>query len=357
MAGRRRAALWLLAAAALALVAAPAGAADPAREALAARDAYVSPRALGPAAPAAEAELAATAAELRRERRPVKLAIAVGPVGAPSMRVYAIRLAQTLGLEEETLVVTAPGRPVTAVGPLPPAQITRTLRAAGVGRVANPVDRVVRAAELVAPPAPEDEGGTREVVILLALAGLGGVWAIAWGARRQARGEHERMLEARAAMRVRLDALRGHATALARRDGLPPGARAPLEHALGAYAQAVAGLQQARSHADVDALEPLVRDGLRELARARERAGDAPGGEDPFAGLCGVDPGHGPATAEADLADGHGATPVCAACREAADRGEPLRRRMIPSSGRPVPFTEAAAPAPPPEQSASAGRS
>ena len=351
MAVRRRAALRLLAATALALVAAaPAVAADPVREALATGDAYVSPRALGPAAPAAEAQLAATAAELRRARRPVKLAIVVGPVGAPSMRVYAIRLSAALGFDEETLVVTAPGRPVTAVGPRPPAQITRRLRAGRVGQIANPVERVVRAAELAAPPAPEEGGGTREVVILLALAGLGGVWAIAWGTRREARRERERMLEARAAMRVRLDALRGHATALARRDDLPAGARAPLEHALGAYAQAVAGLQQARSQADVAALEPLVRDGLRELARARGRAGDAPADEDPFAGLCGVDPGHGPATAEADLDDGLGATPVCAACREAADRGEPPRRRMIPSSGRPVPFTEAVAPASPRER-------
>ena len=52
--------------------------------------------------------------------------------------------------------MTAPGRPVIAVGPRPPADITLRLRAGAVGAVADPVDRVIRAAELAVPPPPDD---------------------------------------------------------------------------------------------------------------------------------------------------------------------------------------------------------
>jgi hypothetical protein len=131
---------------ALSLAGAPAAlGADPALGALRAGDAYASPRVLGESALEARAQLAETAARLRAERRPVKLAVVAGPVGSPSMRAYARRLSAELG-GTETLVVTAPGRAVVAVGPRPPAQITRALRAERVGRIANPVERVIAAA-------------------------------------------------------------------------------------------------------------------------------------------------------------------------------------------------------------------
>jgi len=108
----------VLALAAVVGVVAPARAADPAESALAGADVDVSARVLGDAAPAAARELTEVAAELAAARRPVKLAIVAGPVGAPSMRAYARRLARAIGWAG-TLVVTAPGRPVAAVGPRP----------------------------------------------------------------------------------------------------------------------------------------------------------------------------------------------------------------------------------------------
>ena len=121
MAARGARTAWAASLAALSLAAAapPAGAADPAADALSARDAYASPRALGPLAPAAEAQLQEAADRLAERGQPVKLAIVAGPAGAPSMRVYARRLADEVAGEEETLVVTAPGRAVIAVGPRP----------------------------------------------------------------------------------------------------------------------------------------------------------------------------------------------------------------------------------------------
>ena len=118
----RLAALALLA---LLAASAPALATDPAIVALERDDAYVNPRTLGPASAEAEAELAAAAASLNRARQPVKLAIVLGPVGAPGMQAYVRRLRRTLDYEG-TLVVTAPGRPVAVAGPLPRGTITLT---------------------------------------------------------------------------------------------------------------------------------------------------------------------------------------------------------------------------------------
>src|SRR4029450_7924246 len=111
--------------------------ADPAAGVLEEADVYVSPRALGPAAPAAKAELAEAADRFGDAGQPVKLAIVADPAGAPSMLVYAAppppvklatpappagapsllvyarRLAGDVA-SGETLVVTAPGRPVIA---------------------------------------------------------------------------------------------------------------------------------------------------------------------------------------------------------------------------------------------------
>jgi hypothetical protein len=229
---------------------------------------------------------------------------------------------------------------VVAVGPLPPATITRRLRAARVGRIANPVDRVLAAAPLAAPPAPDEGNGIREVLTLIGLAVLGGAWATAWGVRRQSRHAHERLAERRAVMSVCLDALRARATSLARRSELPEPARARTLAALGAYADSISKLREASRAEEVDALVPRLRAGLDEIAAAAEAVGEELPADDPFAGLCGVDPAHGPATHVAATADRADAIPVCASCRAAADDGRPLARRLVPVGGRPVPFSE-----------------
>jgi hypothetical protein len=341
-AGAARAALAApLAALVLAVAAPAAGAADPAADALSSRDVYASPRALGAGAPAAEAELQAAADRLAGRGQPVRLAVVAGPAGAPSMLVYARRLADDVAREGETLVVTAPRRAVIAVGPRAPAEITRRLRAGRIGSVADPVDRVVRAAELAVPAPPDDEAwGTRAVLVLLALAGLGAAWAVAWAARRQARAERERMLEARAAAAVRLDAVAARAVALLERPGLPPAARAEAERAVAAHDEAAAGLRAARSAADVDRVAPAQREAAAALARAGAAAGDEPAGDDPFAGLCAADPAHGPSTAEAALEGEAEPAEVCAACAEEAAAGRPPRPRLVTIGGRPAPFTE-----------------
>ena len=142
----------LLALAAIALVSpGAASAADPAQDALAVRDAYVSPRALGPAARAEEANLARVAARMAAEGRHVKLAIVLGPVGARNLQAYARTLAGRLAFGG-TLVVTTPGGAAAAAGPRTAADITRALRAAGVRAIANPTERVTVAASVAAPP-------------------------------------------------------------------------------------------------------------------------------------------------------------------------------------------------------------
>jgi hypothetical protein len=339
--GARTAWAASLAALSLAAAAPPAGAADPAAGALSARDAYASPRALGPLAPAAEAQLQEAADRLAERGQPVKLAIVAGPAGAPSMRVYARRLADEVAGEEETLVVTAPERAVIAVGPRPPAEITRRLRAERVGTIAEPVERVVRAAEAAVPAPPDDEGsGTRAVLILLGLAALGAAWAVAWGARRQGRAERERMLEARAAAAVRLDAVAARAGALLGRPELPAAARAEAERAMAAHDEAAAGLRAARSVADVERVAPGIRDAATALSRAGAAAGDKQAADDPFSGLCAADPAHGPAVAEAHIDGRAEPAEVCAVCADDAAAGRPLRPRLVPIGGRPAPFTE-----------------
>ena len=318
-----------------------AAAVDPAADALSSRDAYVSPRALGPAAPAADAELRDAAERLDLKGQPVKLAIVAGPAGAPSRRRYARRLAEAVTDERTTLVVTAPGRPVVAAGPRSPADITRRLRAGGVGAVANPVDRVIRAAELAVPPPPDDAGsGTRAVLVMFGLAALGAAWAVAWAARRRASGDRERMLEARAAAIVRLDAAAARAGHVLARPDLRPAARAEAQRAMTDHDEAAESLKGARSVAVVEAVAPGVRRALAAASRAEAAAGEEPHPDDPFEGLCAADPAHGPAVAEAVLEGGEVPVGVCARCAEEAAEGRPPRRRLVPIGGRPAPFTE-----------------
>jgi hypothetical protein len=315
---------------ALALVAPVAAtAADPAQRALAGRDAYVSPRVLGPAAAQEQQLLIAVAARLKEEGRPVKLAVVLGPVGAPSLRAYVRRLGERLAFEG-TVVATTPTGAVAASGPRPPATIARALTDARVGRIANPVERLTAAAAVAAPaPIDADEVSTRTILILLAVGLLGGLWAFAIGAGRTERQDRRDLAEARARTRICLDALRARATTLMRRDDLPPPARAGVGRALGAYADAVTSLQEMRAVGQVDALAPAVHEGMDEVARAADAVGQDMPSEDPFAGLCALDPAHGPRLDPA---------PLCGRCDDAAGRGEPPLPRMLSVGGRPVPF-------------------
>ena len=321
--------------------AAPAVAVDPALAPLQNADAYVSPRTLGPAAADAQARLAAVAAEFSAGRQPVKFAIVAGPVGAPSILVYTRRLRARLDYLG-TLVVTAPGRPVAAVGPRPPAAITRRLRALSIGTIANPTDRLIVAARAAVPPPQREEGdGLRTLVAFIGLAVIGGGWAVAWGLRREHRQRRRAVSEAKAVMQVCLDALRARAMALARREGLPPDARSRVEAALGSYAQASAMMRSAFTVEDVDRVLLDLRAGLAAVAVAGEAVGEPQPADEPFAGLCGIDPVHGVAEASAPSADHPSPIPVCLDCKRAADAGRPPARRLVPSAGRPVPFSEA----------------
>lgn len=333
----------LAAAAGLALATAPAvaSAADPAEAALAQRDAYVSPRVMGPAAAAEEAALAKAAAELRDEGRPVKLAVVIGPVGAPSLQAYARRLATRLDFDGTLLVARTRGA-VAAFGPRPTADMTRDLRAGRVGRIANPVERVARAARLAAPPPTDDDGALwRPAITLLALGLVGGGWAVAIGLGRQSRQQRRLLAEARARVRVRLDALRSHAVALARRGGLPDGERPHVEGALGGYAEVVAALAETRTVDAVAALDERVGSALSALIGVGERVGARHPRADIFAGLCSVDPAHGLAQDACEV-EGRAGAPVCTGCAEAAASGERLSPRRIPAGGGAVSFTSAA---------------
>lgn len=337
-----RAGAAALAALALAVGAPAAAAADPAPAALDDADVYVSTAALGARAPEAVAALEQTARRLRDAGTPARLAIVQGPAGAPSMRVYARRLARELS-EGETLVVTAPGRPVIAVGPRAPADITRRLRAERIGAVDDPVERVARAAALAVPePLDEEAWGTRAVLVMLGLAALGAAWAVAWGARRRAGAEREVVLEARAAAAVRLDAASARAAALAGRDDLPAAARADLQRAIDARDAAAAALQGARSPADVDGASERIAHALADLSRAAASVGEDQPADDPFAGLCGADPAHGPAVGEGPLEGLDGPAPLCADCAARAADGAPPRPRLVPVAGRPAVFSATA---------------
>jgi len=307
---------------------APAIAADPAQTALASRDAYVSPRVLGPATTAGQATVTAAARRLNLDGRAVKLAVVAGPVGAPTLQVYARGLAGRLGYSG-TLVVTTPSGTIAAVGPRPAATMTRALRAARVGRIVNPVDRLVAAAEVAAPAAVDPGGqGTRSVLILIALGGLGALWAVALGSGRGERRTRRQVAESRARTRVCLDALGARAGALTRRDDLPPPAREGVARALTTYATATTSLEETRRMDQIDELAPDVRSGMDEIARAAETVGEEMPSDDPFAGLCAIDPIHGPASDD-DL---------CPDCADAAERGEMPPPRMLAQDGRPVRF-------------------
>lgn len=344
MRGSARAAMGAIALGLTLAVPAWAGApsADPAQRALVARDAFVSVRALGAAAPEAEKRLAETAARLAGEGKAVKLAIVAGPAGAPSMRAYARRLRRQLAFGG-TLAITAPGRAVVAIGPRPPAAITADLRAARVGRIADPVERVIQAAEH-AVQAPRHDGSgssTRGLTALLALAVIGGAWAAAWGLRRETRRAAAALAAERARVRVELDALRAQLRILAGRSDESPAARTAIDQAMSAYSTALVQLERSRRPDDVWRALPDLEAGLASLREAAGALGTPIADDALFDGLCAIDPGHGPATTRVVPRDGEGALPACDRCADNAAAGRPPMRRMVPLDGRDVPFDEA----------------
>ncbi|MEQ9094322.1 MAG: hypothetical protein RLN63_09445, partial [Miltoncostaeaceae bacterium] len=301
---------------------------------------HVSPRALGEAAPSARAALAEARRDLLAERREVNLVIAPGPIGSPGMTAFARRL-YLLVDEERPVIVTAPGRPLAIWGAEPRESVLVALAASGAAREGDPVERLVAAARgAIAPSRAPD--GTREVVTLLVLAALGAAWAAAWGAHRTDRARSVGLTEARAELRLWLDALRMQAR---RADivHLAPPARHRVGAVMAMCADTLSGLHSARTVADVRSLAPRVRRGFGELRHAT--AGLTPDLGHAWEGLCALDPVHGAALFEADIPR-LGPCAVCRNCRDLAAAGGVPALRLVPRGTGAVPYTSLAADTP-----------
>jgi len=332
-------------AACLAVAGSAAAAGDPAEGALARSAAYASPRALGAGADESQARLAAAAAALAKSGHPAKIAVVLGPAGAPSLAVYARRLRKRLHFAGIVAVATPGGR-TAAAGPLRMRRIVQALQRGGVGEVLDPTARAMLAARLVAGAAPAGHGRsrTRELVALLLLAGVGGAWAGAVGVRRERRRAERRLADERARARLRLDALGARAADLAAREPSDPALRELIACAEDAHERAREAIDAAGDAEAVRRALGGLEEGLAAVAAAARRMGEPiHSAEDPFAGLCALDPAHGPAIGQARAAGAPEPLPACAGCADAAARGERLARRLAPSirDGRPVPFAEA----------------
>lgn len=339
-AARHLAAALIAAAIALA-VPALAAAAPPGSIVSALRDdgVYVSPRVMGEAAAATRAELVDARAELLSQRREVAMAIVPGPAGSRSLLAFARSLRAAAELDGP-LILAAPGRPLAVTGAPAPAAAATALEAARVERIANPADRLVAAAWIVTVPAPEPDG-TTEIAILLILGALGGAWAIAWGSHRTDRRRRDRMSDRRNHVRLGLDALRAHATAVADDPSAGTPAHDAAAQVLALCSDTLAGLHEARTEADIVALIPRIRDGFATLASAMPAEREPVSADDPFAGLCRVDPAHGPAAATAPVAGVGEDVPVCPRCARLAEERRPLHPRMVPAGRGAMPFPEA----------------
>lgn len=248
MSGLRLVAVALCAAA----VAGTAGAAgDPALKALRDRDAFVNARAVSD--PAAEERLLSAAAEISA-RGPVKLVIATGPVGAPSMSAYARRLRRDLGFPG-TLVVSAVGRPTAVAGPTD-AEAMKALDAAGVDEIDDPVARTIAAAD-----ATVGRRSRKGLLLLLALGLLGGLWAVAIGMRRLRGEERDRAQRLRTVLDEAIDEIQ--------RRG--PDASEQVRARASASAAAIReAARHARSAEELGALIPQARDALAALPTPAE---------------------------------------------------------------------------------------
>lgn len=170
----------------------------------------------------------------------------------------------------------------------------------------------------------------REVGALIGLAALGGTWAVAMGHRRVLRPERTAMLDARTQVQVRLDALRARIAILNRHD-LPPLARRLVDHAVEDHVLIDAVLSRAASVDDVVELTPQIDDALVSIEQAASQIGVEMPANQPFAGLCSIDPAHG-------AADSTAAGSPCLTCALAIAAGNPPSPRRVTQAGRPVPF-------------------
>jgi hypothetical protein len=329
--------------AAVVLLAATASAlADPATDAFRqGAEAYVSPAVAGAGAPDAQARLQAVADDLSRGGRPVRIAVVPGPVGSPSMDSYAERLRRDLAFGG-LVVAVAPGRSTGTAGPRSQAAVTRDLRTARVGTITDPIARADAAARSAAGPllTPSTSDTVRALLGLLGIALIGGVWAAAFGIRRNRRVRRDALVEDTAAARVRLDAIGARLDMLAVLPDHHARADDRLDAATRVARRAQAELDRVTSVEEVPAIELLVGEAFG-LVREAEDAAGVPSPEDPFAGLCRVDPAHGPSSTEAPMRPDGITRPSCQSCREKADEGHPQMRRMVPSPFGPAPFDEA----------------
>ena len=169
----------------------------------------------------------------------------------------------------------------------------------------------------------------REVGAIIALAALGGIWAVAVGQRRIQRPERTAMLDARTQLQVRLDALRARTAALARRD-LPADARALVDRVVEQEVLVAAVLSRVASAEDVLEVTGEIDDAFISVEEAAALVGEQMPADAPFAGLCSLDSDHGPS------ATSFGGP--CAECAEALRAGGTPTRRQVYRNGRPVPF-------------------
>ena len=338
----RRAAPLVLLVALLVASVARAAPADDARAltTLGRHDVYAT-SALGTLAGVVEERLAAKAAQLRARGEDVKLAV-VGPLRGEDPFRYAQDLRRRLGYGG-TLVLTTPDGPVGAAGRRRAESLRGAFAAARVDDLRGPAQRVIAASELALPP--DDEGGSwREVVVLIGLTLVGGAWAISWGLRREQRRARLRGAEARARLRVGLDALRARIDLVGDHADLPAHGRDLLAQAQDRAADALRRGQAGMEGEGVDDALRDVHDAFRLVELAGALVGEDVPADDLFAGLCAVDPAHGAARTAAPVAGAD--APVCAACAGRAAAGVELVPRAVPVEGRPVPFAEAGVPCP-----------
>ncbi len=142
------------------------------------------------------------------------------------------------------------------------------------------------------------------------------------------------MVDARTQLAVLLDALRARTAVLSRRDDLPSAARADVDDAVLTHVMIDSTLARAATADEVNSLRYQVFACLAKLEHAGQFVKlDLPA-DQPFHGLCSIDPQHGAATASPD---GPG---LCRSCVDATMNGVPRAVRLVAKHGRPVPFDQ-----------------
>ncbi len=149
------------------------------------------------------------------------------------------------------------------------------------------------------------------------------------------------MLDARTQLQVRLDAVRARTAALSRMDP-PSEARGLLDEVVERQVLIDSVLSRAASPGEVRELDTQIDGALESLERAATMAGEEMPAADPFAGLCRVDPDHGPGASVATA--GLDGWKLCSNCADAAGEGRLPPRRQVTRGGRPVPFDQVSPP-------------